>query len=103
MSINFTKDICSWDILSISHGQQFYNKGIREGWKIKSVDGHEMNEKNRSIIYHILTQGESCSISFAKVNSLLCIFSKNIHNLSKQFLPEKATEFVFHLFCPIEM
>jgi hypothetical protein len=62
---------------------QAREKGLQEGWKIKSIDGEEITEENHNKFDSILKEETPCTMIFEK---------PELNNLHKALIEEKSAE-----------
>jgi len=53
-----------WKITRLTEGAQFYERGVRKGWRVIKVNDVEVNQKNKDDIKEILRKGKACTMTF---------------------------------------
>jgi len=63
-AVGFGADPSDWRITKCQKGGQFYEKGVRQGYRIVSVNDKQCNAKNQQQIRRLLRKAKECQIVF---------------------------------------
>ena len=64
MGVNLSQPWQTWEITHVDDGGQGAQLGIKHGWKVKNVDGKQINAENYSDIKKQLASGAKSKIKF---------------------------------------